>query len=149
MLLVFVLTVFYNLIAAVGAGITLAALLYAKRVADSTKLIHKNEHGEDVEIAEKRIEYVSKHKIRMFAALLIFGVIAISLGYNLFSNVVKIREMKKEKITLNNKILELEKEKEVLETDIMKLEDPDYIAKYVREKYFYSKDGELILRMDK
>ncbi len=91
----------------------------------------------------------SKHKIRMFAALLIFGVIAISLGYNLFSNVVKIREMKKEKITLNNKILELEKEKEVLETDIMKLEDPDYIAKYVREKYFYSKDGELILRMDK
>ena len=40
----------------------------------------------------------SKHKIRMFAALLIFGVIAISLGYNLFSNVVKIREMKKEKI---------------------------------------------------
>lgn len=85
----------------------------------------------------------------MFAALLIFGVIAISLGYNLFSNVVKIREMKKEKITLNNKILELEKEKEVLETDIMKLEDPDYIAKYVREKYFYSKDGELILRMDK
>ena len=57
--------------------------------------------------------------------------------------------MKKEKITLNNKILDLEKEKEVLETDIMKLEDPDYIAKYVREKYFYSKDGELILRMDK
>lgn len=65
LLLVFVLTVFYNLIAAVGAGITLAALLYAKRVADSTKLIHKNEHGEDVEIVEKRIEYVSKHKIRI------------------------------------------------------------------------------------
>jgi hypothetical protein len=39
-------------------------------------------------------------------------------------------------------------EKEVLETDILKLEVPDYIAKYVREKYFYSKDGELILRLD-
>ena len=39
--------------------------------------------------------------------------------------------------------------KEELELDIRKLEDPDYIAKYVREKYFYSKDGELILRMDK
>ena len=98
-------------------------------------------------ISKKR--KTSKHKIRMFAALLIFGAIAISLGYNLFSNVVKIREMKKEKITLNNKIVELEKEKEVLETDIMMLDDPDYIGKYVREKYFYSKDGELILRMDK
>lgn len=35
---VFLLTVFYNLIFAVGAGITLAALLYAKRVADKTNL---------------------------------------------------------------------------------------------------------------
>jgi cell division protein FtsB len=30
----------------------------------------------------------------------------------------------------------------------MKLEDPDYIAKYVREKYFYSKEGEVILRIE-
>lgn len=56
--------------------------------------------------------------------------------------------MKKEKITLNEQITVLQKEKEVLETDIMKLENPDYIAKYVREKYFYSKEGELILRID-
>ena len=32
--------------------------------------------------------------------------------------------------------------------NILKLNDPDYIAKYVREKYFYSKEGELILRID-
>lgn len=56
--------------------------------------------------------------------------------------------MKKEKITLNEQITVLQKEKEILETDIMKLENPDYIAKYVREKYFYSKEGELILRID-
>ena len=59
-----------------------------------------------------------------------------------------IEQMKAEKVSLNKKMKDLEKEKEVLETDIQKLEDPDYIAKYVREKYFYSKDGELILRMD-
>ena len=56
--------------------------------------------------------------------------------------------MKEEKIALNEQISDLQKEKEVLETDIMKLENPDYIAKYVREKYFYSKEGELILRID-
>ena len=38
---VFLLTVFYNLIVAVGAGITCAALLYAKRTADSAKLVQK------------------------------------------------------------------------------------------------------------
>ena len=43
--LVFMLTVFYNLIVAVGAGITCAALLYAKRTADSTKLIQKTSNS--------------------------------------------------------------------------------------------------------
>ena len=56
--------------------------------------------------------------------------------------------MKKEKEDLQNQLVTLQEEKESLETDILKLEDPDYIAKYVREKYFYSKDGELILRLD-
>ena len=49
---------------------------------------------------------------------------------------------------LNKQIANLSLEKEKLEANIVKLEDPDYIAKYVREKYFYSKDGELILRID-
>ena len=56
--------------------------------------------------------------------------------------------MKEEKAKLENQLVSLQEEKDALETDIMKLEDPDYIAKYVREKYFYSKDGELILRLD-
>ncbi len=90
----------------------------------------------------------SKHKIRMFFAFIIFGGITAVLGYNLFSNVAAIREMNIEKKQLKNKIVELEEEKKVLETDIMKLEDPDYIAKYVREKYFYSKEGEVILRIE-
>ena len=87
-------------------------------------------------------------KIRIFASLIIFGFITVSLGYNLFNNIMTISNMNKEKLSLLKEKKEIEKEKEVLETDINKLEDPDYIAKYVREKYFYSKEGELILRMD-
>ena len=56
--------------------------------------------------------------------------------------------MKKEKKNLQEELIVLQEEKEILETDILRLKDPDYIAKYVREKYFYSKDGELILRLD-
>ena len=29
----------------------------------------------------------------------------------------------------------------------MKLQDPEYVAKYAREKYLYSKDGELIIKI--
>jgi len=62
---VFLLTVFYNLIFAVGAGITLAALLYAKRVADSIKLRHKKVYDSDIMLMERELEKDYKHKIRI------------------------------------------------------------------------------------
>lgn len=63
--LVFLLTVFYNLIVAVGAGITLSALLYAKRVADKAKLVDKIVYDKDVMKLEKVLEHDSHHKIRV------------------------------------------------------------------------------------
>lgn len=63
--LVFLLTVFYNLIVAVGAGITCAALLYAKRTADSAKLVHKTVYDKDIAKLEKRLDKDYKHKIRV------------------------------------------------------------------------------------
>ena len=63
--LVFFLTVFYNLIFAVGAGITLAALLYAKRVADKAKLVHKPVYDTEIMELERVLERDYKHKIRV------------------------------------------------------------------------------------
>lgn len=63
--LVFFLTVFYNLIVAVGAGITCAALLYAKRTADSAKLVQKTVYDKDIIKLEKLLEKDYNHKIRV------------------------------------------------------------------------------------
>ena len=54
--------------------------------------------------------------------------------------------------TLSKEELELEltalKEKEdELQVDAKKLQNPDYVARYAREKYLYSKDGEYILQI--
>lgn len=65
LVLVFLLTVFYNLIVAVGAGIVLAALLYAKKIADSAKLVQKTVYDENTIEIEKSIEKDYKHKIRV------------------------------------------------------------------------------------
>lgn len=62
---VFLLTVFYNLIVAVGAGITCAALLYAKRTADSAKLVQKTVYDKDIVKLEKLLEKDYNHKIRV------------------------------------------------------------------------------------
>ena len=63
--LVFLLTVFYNLIFAVGAGITLAALLYAKRVADKANIVQKSVYDKDIMKLEKILEMDYEHKIRV------------------------------------------------------------------------------------
>ena len=62
---VFLLTVFYNLIVAVGAGIVCAALLYAKRTADSAKLVHKTVYDKDIVKLEQLLDRDYKHKIRV------------------------------------------------------------------------------------
>ena len=97
---------------------------------------------------KKRKRKPSKSRLRIFICLIIFASITGTLGYDCISNIRKINEMKKEKKNLQEELIVLQEEKEILETDILRLKDPDYIAKYVREKYFYSKDGELILRLD-
>lgn len=44
-----------------------------------------------------------------------------------------------------NKLLE---EEEKLNSEVTKLQDPEYVAKYAREKYLLSGDNEIILNMD-
>ena len=97
---------------------------------------------------KKKKRKIVKSKIRIFIVLIIFGTVTAVLGYNCVTNIVKIQDLMNEKENLEEKLVVLQEEKEVLDTDIIRLEDEEYIAKYVREKYFYSKDGELILRLD-
>ena len=100
------------------------------------------------EMGKRRKRKSFKSKIRIFVAIIIFGSVTAALGYNCLNNIIKIQDLKNEKDNLEEKLVTLKEEKAILETDILKLENPEYIAKYVREKYFYSKDGELILRID-
>lgn len=82
--------------------------------------------------------------------LLWFSIFVILIGYVTYStfNFWKdILKTKKETKKLQSKYDKLMNEKEVLETDVLKLQDPDYVAKYAREKYLYSKDGELIIKI--
>ena len=91
--------------------------------------------------------YTVKTKSRIFVFFLLFGISIFTLGFRLFNNLYQINQLKKEKIVLENKINDLTDEKEALEADIEKLSDSDYIARYVREKYLYSRPGELIIRI--
>lgn len=53
----------------------------------------------------------------------------------------------KEKKTLDNELVTLKEKEGILKKDVEKLQDPDYVARYARERYLYSKDGEYIIRI--
>lgn len=82
---------------------------------------------------------------------LVFGVVCIFIITGLLTTITKvwinIYEKYQEKEELNNKILALKEKEEQLSVDVERLQDPEYIARYLREKYFYSKDGEFIIRI--
>ena len=83
--------------------------------------------------------------------ILIFGffsVLAITIVLSSVLNVVnQIIDKYHEADELEEKLANLSEEEENLNNEILKLQDKDYLARYAREKYFYSKNGELIIRI--
>jgi cell division protein DivIC len=98
---------------------------------------------------------VSKKKSLKYAkrrmCLLTFLLVALIIGGigSVFSDWMKIYENRHEYITLSNQYQDLENQSAQLKSDVNKLQDPDYVARYAREKYLYTKDGELIIRIPK
>ena len=52
-----------------------------------------------------------------------------------------------EKKELEEELISLQEKEKELELDAKKLQDKEYIARYAREKYLYSKDGEFIIKI--
>ena len=98
-------------------------------------------------MVRKRKGYSVKAKSRMFVIFLFFGVVIATFGFTFFHDLERINNMNKELSRLENYQKELLDEEESIEADIKRLSDPLYVARYAREKYFYSKDGEIILRI--
>lgn len=85
---------------------------------------------------------------RMIVIFLFFGAIISTLSYTLFRNLYKVGELNEELEVLDAKMNGLLEEECALNGDIKRLSDPMYVARYAREKYFYSKEGEIVLRFD-
>ena len=86
----------------------------------------------------------SRARVCLFVPICAVAIIAIFTVGNYW---VQIFEKYQEKEALEEKMLTLREKEAELKVDVEKLEDPDYIARYAREKYMYSKDGEIILRL--
>lgn len=92
---------------------------------------------------KKNIKVNRRVKVYLFT---IIGLLSF-FGYKMFYYWPKIFSNYEEKTKLERQYENLLEEEAELNSDIIKLKNPDYIARYAREKYLYSKNGEVIIRI--
>jgi cell division protein DivIC len=90
---------------------------------------------------------MKKYRKRMLIyCCALLGMLAI-LGFSCYQSWNQIVQNKKEVKLLQEQYEQLLTNESDLESNLAKLKDPEYVAQYAREKYFYSRDGEIIIDM--
>ena len=101
-------------------------------------------------MAIKSIKRTRKPKKKVLR-FMFFGVLSFSFIIYFFSIVLditmQINGKYKEKNELSDELNQLKEQEQILSTDVQKLQDPEYVGRYLREKYYYSKTNELIIRL--
>lgn len=92
-----------------------------------------------------------KNKVKAKRRMLFLGltsmIIICAMTFTIGKYWVEIYEKYQEKKDLEKELTTLKEKEEELKVDANKLQNPEYIARYAREKYQYSKDGEYILKI--
>ena len=76
--------------------------------------------------------------------IVLFSIVLIATVY---SDIRSITQNVSETKEYNRLYEELLEEEASLNSEVIKLQDPEYVARYAREKFMYTKDGELILKI--
>lgn len=88
-----------------------------------------------------------KDRRRLTVLIMIFIPLLTLFLSNMFSYWSQIYKNIHEKKELDKKYIEVIAKEKMLQSEITKLHDDEYVAKYARERYLYSKDGELIIKL--
>lgn len=89
-----------------------------------------------------------KEKKRLFLISSVIVLLLISLITSVSQDWTSILENNRKISELQAQYDSLLTEEEQLKSEVTKLQDSDYVARYAKEKYMYSSEGETIIRMD-
>ena len=97
-------------------------------------------------MAKKKHVSKSAKKRLLFFGTLSFAMI-IYFFITLTTYTLNIIDLNYEKKELQKQLLVLKEDEENLNIELKILQDPDYIARFARENYLYSKNGEYIIKI--
>ena len=89
-----------------------------------------------------------KEKKRLFVISTVIILLIVSLISSVAGDWTKIMENKSKIASLNKKYNDLLSDEEKLVSEVTKLQDDEYILRYAKEKFMYSENGEIIIRMN-
>lgn len=101
-----------------------------------------------VENGDELMKKTKKEKKRLFVLSVSIIALFCVLVYSVATTCPSILENKSKIKELNKEYNELLSNEEKLVSEVTKLQDDEYVARYAKEKFMYSEDGEIIIRMD-
>ncbi len=102
------------------------------------------EYGDGM--ANKKMTKTAKRRLTV-----ITPIVFLAIGYcafTLITTAISIYKLNNEEASLKEELNNLKGESKELKTEINKLQDPDYVARYARENYLYTRDGEYVIKVD-
>lgn len=94
----------------------------------------------------KKMSQKTKFRVTFYAIGLIISIVLCTTSF--LTNGRQIVDNKKEMQKLEQEYQDKLAEEEELKDEINKLQDPEYMARYAREKYLYSKNNEIIIKIE-
>ena len=94
----------------------------------------------------RKVTKASKRRLALFGTISVAMIVYFFTMLSVY--VIRIYNLKEEEATLKENLVTLQAKEKSLKTQIEKLKDKDYLAKYARENYQYSKSGELVFQME-
>lgn len=88
-----------------------------------------------------------KEKKRLLLISFSIIVLLVALVITVYKDFQLIVSGRKKEIELSKKYEELIEEQERLDAEIVKLQDNKYLARYAKEKFMLSKEGDTIIQM--
>lgn len=95
-------------------------------------------------MAKKKMTKTAKRRLTVLTPIVILAI-----GYcafTLISTAISLYNLHHEEASLNQQLDDLKGESKELKNEINKLQDKDYVARYARENYLYTKDGEYVIK---
>lgn len=94
----------------------------------------------------KKVTKASKRRLMIFGTLSCI-IMAYAL-INLITYSYRMKKLSDRQAKLTMELKSLKEEEGNLKNEIQKLKDPDYLARYARENYLYTKNKEYVIKVD-